>query len=187
MTTPALQHTVRALLEPTVQRLGYDLVAIEWVTGKRRPVLRLSIDGPEGIGADDCATVSHRVSPLLDEADPIASAYTLEVSSPGIERPVQRPDDFRRFAGYTVKIRLEKGLPRRRYTGIIRGVDDGLLRLEADDEIHEIDLDSIQRAHLVLDFDAFERFAEEGLPPIPDADDASDSHPAGSDGGPEGA
>ena len=89
----SLQIEIRALVETTVSRLGFDLVAVEWGTGRQGAMLRLSIDAPGGVSAEDCARVSEQVSPLLDASDPISSSYTLEVSSPGIERPVQRRQD----------------------------------------------------------------------------------------------
>lgn len=159
------QHSLRALLEPTVERLGFDLVALEWVGG-RRGTLRLSIDKPGGVGADDCALVSRRVGPLLDEADPFPSAYDLEVSSPGIDRPVQRPDDFRRFQGYRIRLRAAEGLPRRRFTGTLHGLDGEDVLVEVDGQTHRVPLDAVEAAHLVLDLDAYQKLAE-GLPPIP--------------------
>lgn len=152
-----LRRRIRDLVEPTVQRLGFDLVAVEWAGG----VLRLSLDGPEGIGADQCVAVSRRLSLLLDEADPIQGSYTLEVSSPGMERPVERLEDFRRFAGYRVKVRLLPGHPRRRYTGTIKGAEGEEVVLEVDGEEHRVDHESIERAHLDLDLDAYERLAAE--------------------------
>jgi ribosome maturation factor RimP len=152
-----LRKKVREIVEPPIHRLGFDLVAVEWGTDRGRPVLRLSIDGPKGVGADDCAEVTFRVSPLLDEADPIDGSYALEVSSPGIERPVERLDDWRRLMGFRAKIRLFEGHPRRRYTGTITGVDGGQVVVNVDGAEHRIDFDSIERAHLVLDLDEFER------------------------------
>lgn len=161
----ALQRRIREIVEPTVVRLGFDLVAVEWVGG-RRGTLRLSIDKAGGVGADDCALVSRRLSPLLDEADPIAAAYDLEVSSPGIDRPVQRPDDFRRFAGHRVRVRAEEGLPRRRWTGTLLGLRDHDVLVEVEGVEHAIPFDVIEAAQLVLDLEAYQKLAE-GLPPIP--------------------
>jgi ribosome maturation factor RimP len=134
MEAKALELRVRALLEPTVERLGFDLVAVEW-NGR---VLRLSIDAPGGVDADDCGRVSEQVSPVLDADDPITSRYTLEVSSPGIERPVQRRADWERFKGYRVKIQLSEGPPRRRYTGIIGPVEGDELVVSVDGTAHRL-------------------------------------------------
>ena len=150
-----LQRQIRSLVESEIQRLGHDLVAVEWTGGGGRGILRLSVDSPEGTTAGSCARISRAIEPLLDAADPIASAYTLEVSSPGIDRPVQRISDFARFAGYTVRIRLEAGPPRRRYTGAIVGVDDDDVLVECDGEEHRFHIDTIERAHLVLSVEEF--------------------------------
>lgn len=179
-----LRQTIRELIEPTVERLGFDLVAIEWVG----QVLRVSIDAPyhareggrgggeheqPGVTAGGCARVSRAIEPLLDAADPISSSYTLEVSSPGIERPVQRPQDFERFKGYTLRVRLEPGPPRRRYTGEIIGLAGHELTLSADGEEHTLHLDMIERAHLVLTVEEYLALGQ-GLPqsrPQEDSDD----------------
>ncbi|MEQ1504421.1 MAG: ribosome maturation factor RimP [Myxococcota bacterium] len=153
----ALQLQIRTLVEPTVARLGFDLVAVEWSGGRTGPLLRLSIDAPGGVSAEDCATVSEQVSPLLDASDPVPSAYTLEVSSPGIDRPVQRRADFERFVGYRVRLRLFEGPPRRRYVGVIGPIEGEELLVSVDGAEHRIPLDQIERAHLVLDLDEYQR------------------------------
>ncbi len=155
-----LIQSVRTLLEPSVQRLGFDLVAVEWLGDARGPILRVSVDRPCGVDARDCAEVSRYIEPLLDAADPIDGPYHLEVSSPGIDRPVQRLEDFARFVGYRVKIRLEEGHPRRRYTGRITGVDGDEIRVDVDGVEHVLRHDTIQRAHLVLDLDEYQKLAE---------------------------
>ncbi len=171
MHTAEIRSQLRTLLEPTVARLGFDLVAIELIGGDRKPVLRISIDGENGVGADDCARVSLRMSPLLDEADPISGAYRLEVSSPGMERPVQRLDDFRRFVGFRVRIKMEPGLPRRRYTGVIQKVEGDSVVVEVDGEEHELLFESIDSAYLVLELEEYARLAQ-GAPPV-DPEDPS--------------
>lgn len=160
MDARTLESRIRGLLEEPVRQLGFDLVAVEWSSGRRGPILRLSVDAPGGVTAEDCVKVSHHVSPLLDAEDPIASSYHLEVSSPGIERPIQRDQDFERFQGYRVKIRLSEGPPRRRYTGVIGPIEDGELRLSVDGTEHRIPLDLVERAHLVLDLDEYQKLAE---------------------------
>jgi ribosome maturation factor RimP len=162
----ALQTRIRTLVESTISRLGFDLVAVEWGGG----LLRLSIDrppssagagdAPGGISAEDCARVSEQLSPLLDAEDPIPSRYTLEVSSPGIERPVQRREDFERFVGFRVRLRLSEGPPRRRYVGVIGPIEQDELLISVDGAIHRIPLDLIERAHLVLDLDEYQKLAE---------------------------
>lgn len=157
--------------------MGFDLVAVEW-TGGGRGVLRVSIDtlpGAEGgINADHCARVSRAIEPILDAEDPISSTYFLEVSSPGIERPVQRLSDFARFEGYRVRLRLEPGPPRRRYTGVLKGVGDGdTVLLLADGEEHAFHVDTIERAHLDLSLEEFEALRQG---PAADDQEESDAH-----------
>lgn len=152
-----------------MSRLGFDLVAVEWSGGRSGPILRISIDGPRGVTAEDCGLVSEHLSPLLDAADPITSSYNLEVSSPGIDRPVQRRADFERFAGYRLRVQLSEGPPRRRYLGTIGPLDGDELLLTVDGAEHRIPLDLVERAHLVLTLDEYR-----ALSPRPDDDPADD-------------
>lgn len=161
MDASVLQRTIRELVEPTIVRLGFDLVAVEWSGDQRGRVLRLSIDAPGGVSAEDCARVSEQISPLLDAADPIESRYNLEVSSPGIDRPVQRRVDFERFRGYRVRLKLHEGPPRRRYVGIIGPIDEDELLLSVDGTEHRIPLDLIESARLVLTLDEYQKLAGE--------------------------
>lgn len=140
--------------------MGFDLVAVEWVGGGHGRILRLSIDSPKGINADDCASVSDTVSPVLDAEDPIDSAYTLEVSSPGINRPVQRHLDFDRFVGTRIKIRLVEGHPRRRYTGTLAARDGDEITVTVDGTDYRILLETIERANLVLDLAQYQELAK---------------------------
>jgi ribosome maturation factor RimP len=165
----SLRIDVRAAIEPTVVRLGFDLVAVEW-TGNR--VLRLSVDRAGGISGDDCAVVTQNVSPLLDAADPIDGKYTLEVSSPGIDRPVERRDDFRRFQGFRAKVKLGPGAPRRRFTGDLAGVDNDELLIVVDSQTHRLFLDNIEQCHLVLDLEQYEQLGK-SVPALPQAEETT--------------
>ncbi len=156
----AIQQKVRALVEQSVVRAGYELVAVEWFGGSHSPILRLSIDAVDGVTADDCGVLSALLSPVLDEANPIDSRYHLEVSSPGIDRPVQRVEDYHRFLGYRVALRLVPGHPRRRYKGLITAVDGEEICIAVDGVEHQIALSTVERAHLVLDLDQYQRLAE---------------------------
>lgn len=168
-----LRHNVRDLTEAVITRLGYDLVAIEWTGGPTgRSILRVSIDQIPGVGgsvsARDCAKVSKSIEPLLDASDPVKGAYVLEVSSPGIERPLQRISDFARFKGYKVRLRLESGPPRRRYTGELAGTHEQDVILHADGEEFRFHVDTIERAHLDLSLEQFVALGRDGAPTIPD-------------------
>jgi ribosome maturation factor RimP len=148
---------VGRLLEPVLASMGYELVAVEWVFEGRR-TLRVYIDAPEraqgGVSLDDCAAVTHRVSDLLDVEDPIAGAYVLEVSSPGIDRPLRKLSDFRRFTGERAKIQtFEKLEGRRNFTGVIEGAgEDGTVAIVLEDgQAFRIPLEAIKKARLDVD------------------------------------
>lgn len=145
--------TLQDLLEPGVTALGYDLVGVELTGDGSQTILRVYIELPGGISVEDCAKVSHQVSAILDVEDPIPGEYTLEVSSPGLDRPLFKRKDFERFTGEDVKIHTaEAVLGRRNFTGCLRGLDQDLVLVEVDNEIYEIDLGNIERARLVPKF-----------------------------------
>ncbi len=145
--------TLQEILEPGVTALGYDFVAVELTGDGSQTILRVYIELPGGITVDDCAKVSHQVSAILDVENPIAGEYTLEVSSPGLDRPLVKREDFERFAGDEVKIHTgEAVLGRRNFTGRLQGVEQDLVLVEVDNEIYEIDLRNIERARLVPKF-----------------------------------
>jgi len=160
MDSLSLQEKIRDLVETQIEGLGFELVAVEWLGGSGAAILRLSIDRAAGVDASACAQVSRHLGTLLDAEDPIASGYRLEVSSPGINRPVQRRQDFERFQGYRVKLRLTEGPPRRRYTGVIGTIEEDDLLLQIDGSEHRIPLDLVERANLVLDLDEYQQLGE---------------------------
>ncbi len=161
---------LRALLEPVVARVGCDLTGVELVGSGRRLTLRLYVDRAGGVGVDHCAAVSVAVGPVLDVADPFPGAYELEVSSPGIDRLVQRPEDFQRFAGFRAKVRLAAVSERRNLTGVLRGLDGEVVLLETSSETLRLPLAEIERVRLDLTLEEFERL---GPPAAPDADEPS--------------
>jgi len=117
---------ISELLEPGIRSLGYELVGVEYQTGgKGGGLLRVYIDKDEGISADDCQKVSYQVSGVLDVEDPIAGHYTLEVSSPGLDRLLFKPEDFERFAGQLVKLRVIYPIEgQRKFKGRLLGLRD---------------------------------------------------------------
>jgi ribosome maturation factor RimP len=140
---------LRRLLEPSVVGLGCELVGIELQGQGLRSLLRLYIDRPEGVTLDDCERVSHQVSGLLDVEDPIRGAYTLEVSSPGLERPLFTPAHFERFVGERIKVKLDVPVEgRRSVTGVLRGMREGCVVVLEDGVEKVLPLDAIRRAHL---------------------------------------
>jgi len=144
---------VRQMLEPLLATAGYELVDVEYQKEGRDWILRLYIDQETGIGLDDCQKVSHLVSELMDRDDPIPGAYLLEVSSPGLERPLKKMTDYQRFAGQKAEIRLFQPLDgSRRYTGKLLGVADGQVVLETGTGTKRFQPEQIAKAHLVYEF-----------------------------------
>ena len=153
-----LLATIEALIMPILTDLGMELVDLEFKREGHSWFLRLFIDKPGGVTLDDCAEVSREVSALLEVEDPIEAPYRLEVSSPGIDRPLKKPADFDRFAGQLVKIKTRKlldpdvrGHQRKTFVGELGGLDGTLVRLRQTDrrggEI-SIALAEIDRANL---------------------------------------
>lgn len=140
-------------IEPQIEALGFALVRVRFFDG-RRQVLQIMIERADGsdVNVEDCADVSRALSPILDVFDPVDNAYALEVSSPGIDRPLTRADDFRRFAGFEAKVELAHSRDgRRRFRGMLLGLDDdGCVHLDIDGETVELPLDAVQSAKLVL-------------------------------------
>jgi ribosome maturation factor RimP len=148
----ALADRIAALIEPSLTAMGYDLVRVQ-IDGKRQ--LRLQVmaersDG-SGMGVEDCAQISRHISALLEVEDPIEGAYTLEVSSPGIDRPLTRPADYARFAGHVAKVELRHAREnRRRFTGTIKGLEGEAVVLDTEEGSVSLPLAEIERAKLVL-------------------------------------
>lgn len=142
------------LIRGTVEPMGYELVGVEYFSpGKHHKVLRIYIDREDGITLDDCAAVSHQVSGMLDVEDPIAGNYDLEVSSPGLDRPLFRPEHFERFAGQRIRIRLVRALAgQRNFEGVLKGLVEGAVELAVGDEVLRLPLDEIDSARLVPEF-----------------------------------
>ena len=140
-------------IEPQIAALGYALVRVKFFGG-RRQMLQIMIERADGSGVnvDDCAGISRALSPVLDVLDPVTGAYALEVSSPGIDRPLTRPEDFDRYAGFEAKLELAENRDgRRRFKGLLIGLSDtDCVRLAVDGDTVEFPLDAIQSAKLVL-------------------------------------
>ncbi|MGU0884463.1 ribosome maturation factor RimP [Pseudomonas aeruginosa] len=145
---------LQALLAPVVEALGYECWGVEFISQGRHSVLRVYIDRPEGILIDDCEAVSRQVSGILDVEDPISGEYTLEVSSPGMDRPLFTLEQFAKHAGEQVKIRLRSPYEgRRNYQGILRGVEGQDVVVLVDDHEYLLPIDSIDKANIIPRFD----------------------------------
>jgi ribosome maturation factor RimP len=133
--------------------LGFELVQARMVGSTRRTlqVMAEPIDRRRRMSVDDCAAISHAISAVLDVADPIPGTYTLEVSSPGIDRPLVRPEDFVRFAGFEAKLESEPPIGgRRRFHGTVRGFEDDAVLIEQEGELVRVPFASVRKAKLVL-------------------------------------
>lgn len=147
-----LAERIAAIVGPTVADLGFDVVRVQ-IHGRHRPHVQLMIERRDGRAmlVDDCAEVSRAVSALLDVADPIPAAYTLEVSSPGIDRPLVRLADYDRFAGCEARIELSRLIDgRRRLQGRLRGTVGDQVRIDAGGKERLLAFADIARAKLVL-------------------------------------
>ncbi|MDX9740252.1 MAG: ribosome maturation factor RimP [Gammaproteobacteria bacterium] len=145
---------LRALLEPTVNMLGCELVAIEHVMrgGGGGQLLRIYIDREEGVTVSDCERVSHQVSGVLDVEDVISGSYVLEVSSPGLDRPLGTARDFERFSGHNVRLRTDGPINgQRNFKGLLRGLRGSDVVLEMEGQEVALPLDRIEKARLIPD------------------------------------
>lgn len=149
-----MQEELKALIEPVVEGLGFELWGIEYLPQGRRASLKVYIDSGEGIDVDDCAQVSRQLSALLDVEEPIKVQFTLEVSSPGMDRRLFTREQFEAFEGSNVKLSLRTPFEgRRRYKGTICGFEDDDLVVRSGDEEYLFPLDDIERANLVPSFE----------------------------------
>lgn len=149
----AVSKKIQALtdmLAPAVAATGFELWGIDLFQQGRHSVLRLYIDGPEGVGVDDCAAVSHQVSGVLDVEDPITGEYTLEVSSPGWDRPLFTLAHYARYLGTPVAIRLASPINgRRKYKGVVLQVTDEAVELQVEAETVRVPFAAIDKGNVV--------------------------------------
>ena len=138
------------LLEPVVHGMGYELLGIDYICRGRNSLLRIYIDSETGITLQDCERVSNQVAGILDVNDPVKGSYTLEVSSPGFDRPLFTLDQFRRYIGHDARLHLHHKIAgRRRITGVISSVTNDGVGIMADGTHYQIDADNIDKARLI--------------------------------------
>ena len=143
---------IESMIGPSLAAMGYSIVRIAF-TGGRRPTLQIMAERNDNAAmtVDDCATISHTVSALLDVADPIDTPYQLEISSPGIDRPLTRRTDYERFAGFEAKIEMQRPVEgRRRFRGKLMGLEGDDAKLLVGADTLRLPLEAIARAKLVL-------------------------------------
>lgn len=149
---------VTELVDPLVTHAGMELVDVEFLREGGRWLLRLTLDKPGGVNLDDCQDISRQVDKLLDVEDVIEPAYSLEVSSPGIERPLKTREHFERFTGKNIDLKTFAPIgepPRKNYKGLLVGMTDAdEVRIEIDGTEYRVPLEKVAKAHLSVDFEA---------------------------------
>jgi ribosome maturation factor RimP len=149
-------HVLRELLEPVVKSLDCELWGLEYHSaGRRRGLLRVYIEKSAGVALQDCERVSRQVSSVLDVEDPIQGEYTLEVSSPGMDRPLYTCAQYRQYSGEQVQIKLR--LPfngRKQFTGLLTGVENDEIKLMVADEEYSFPIETIEKAKVVPRFES---------------------------------
>jgi ribosome maturation factor RimP len=146
------KHPLQDIIEPVVTELGYELVRV-MTTGSTSVTLQVMIDriDDKNVTVDDCAKVSRALSEVLDEKDPISEDYNLEVSSPGLDRPLTKLGHFERFDGYEAKVETSIEVEgRKRFKGILNGIDKNNVLVDMDGQVYHIPFDDINKAKLVL-------------------------------------
>ncbi len=141
------------LFEPVVNGMGFDLIEIEHFPNPKHGVLRLYIDKEGGVTVDDCSAVSHQISALIDVEEPIRGQFNLEISSPGLDRPLRRLQDFQRFTGSMVKLKTMMPLDgQRNFKGRMLEVTEEVLVLETDTEEISLPMNAIEKARIVPEY-----------------------------------
>ena len=139
------------MLRPTVTALGLELWGIEHLVRGRSSLLRVYIDSENGITIDDCERVSRQISGILDVEDPLPGEYTLEVSSPGLDRPLFEFEQCLLFVGEVINLKLRTPLNgRRKYKGVLEKAEDGVLVLTVDNALHEIPWQQVEKANIAF-------------------------------------
>lgn len=156
------KHYLQDMLEPVIANLGYETVRIMTI-GQVNPTLQVMIDvigGSREINVDDCAKVSRALSAVLDEKDPIKDKYSLEVSSPGLDRPLTKPEHFVRFKGYTAKVEtINEVDKRKRIKGVILGLDENNnVHIDMDGKEFVVAFDNIAKAKIVITDELWEQY-----------------------------
>jgi len=147
-------NKLNELLQPLVEDLGYEFIGLEYSSNPKHSVLRIYIDHENGVGVEDCETVSREAAALLDVKDPIRSQYNLEVSSPGLDRPLFTAAHYQEFEGCIAQVNLFAPLDgRRKFSGPILGADETSVHIEQDGSEVTLDLSNVVKARLVPDYE----------------------------------
>jgi ribosome maturation factor RimP len=146
-------NEVARLVEPVLEEMGFELVDVEYGSDRGRRILRIYADSEEGITLDECASISREVGDLIDVEDIIEHKYTLEVSSPGLNRPLKKERDFLWALGKKIKVKMAKPVNNRRnYTGFLQKYQDGILYVDTGQGVASLSVQEIEKCHLVYAF-----------------------------------
>jgi ribosome maturation factor RimP len=149
-----LEDKLTEMLNPGVEALGFELVGVEFVRAGKHSILRVFIDHENGISVDNCADVSHQVSAILDVEDPISTEYNLEVSSPGMDRPLFNEKHYKASVGEVVQVRLSMPMDdRRNFKGEVLSCEDGMISIEVDGQQFQLAVANIEKGNVVPTFD----------------------------------
>ncbi len=147
------QEQLESLIAPVVAGLGFDLWGIEYMSQGRHTVLRVFIDADKGVFIEDCAAVSRQLGSVFDVEDPIAGEYNLEVSSPGMDRPLFRLEHYQAHVGQQVQLKLRVPFEgRRKFNGLLKGVEGDEVVVQVDNQEYLLPIDSIDKANIVPQF-----------------------------------
>ena len=145
-------HRIEGMITPSVEALGFRLVSINYTAGKT-PRLQIMAEHAETgrMNVEDCENVSRTISAVLDVEDPLVGAYALEISSPGIDRPLVELEDFEKFLGFDAKVEISKAVDgRKRFKGRLHTVKEGIVTIESKNEVFELAYQDIEKAKLLL-------------------------------------
>ena len=149
----SLLKEIRQVIEPILESQGFELVDLEYRRETPGWVLRVYLDREGGVTLEDCTGVNHEVGAVLEVKDLIPNAYVLEVSSPGLTRPLKKPQDFDKFRNQLVKIKLfEPQDGRKNFKGTLLGLEENKVRVKVDQQVFELPLERIAKANLEIDF-----------------------------------
>jgi len=147
-----IEQKLEDLFKPSVESMGFELWAIEYIPAGRHTTLRVFVDKLGGINVDDCAAISRQLSAIMDVEDPISDQYMLEVSSPGLDRVLIKPEHFKRYEGKQVRVRSAVAiLGRKKINGLMTKVLDDAIEVEVDGELFEIPFGLIDKANLAIE------------------------------------
>lgn len=149
-----LEKKLTEMLEAPVEAVGFELIGVEFIRAGKHSTLRLYIDSENGVEVEDCASVSHQVSAVLDVEDPISTEYNLEVSSPGMDRPLFKPAHYEQVLEQSVTVKLQMPQDgRRNFKGLLKSCNENTFILLVDKDEFELAYDNVLKANLVPEFD----------------------------------